>query len=51
MASEGARKQSMDHPEAPRCIRCGYPVPDRPHGCKGPCPHCGFLYPLGDCTD
>jgi hypothetical protein len=56
-----------DHPvppEAPRrdgrtptrparlaCQRCGFPVPDRAWGCKNPCPNCGVVYPLGDCSD
>ncbi len=33
------------------CVRCGHPVPERPLGCKWPCPNCGFLYPRGDCSD
>ena len=37
--------------EEPRCVRCGYPVPERPLGCRWPCPNCGFLYPQGDCSD
>lgn len=37
--------------EDPYCIRCGYPVPERPLGCKWPCDNCGFLYPQGTCSD
>lgn len=33
------------------CQRCGFPVPDRMWGCKNPCTNCGFIYPLGDCSD
>jgi hypothetical protein len=33
------------------CLRCGYAVPPMPWGCKNPCSNCGFLYPLGDCSD
>ena len=41
------------HPSGsePYCVRCGYPVPERPLGCRWPCPNCGFLYPRGDCSD
>src|SRR5437667_405526 len=35
----------------PRCMRCGAEVQPKPWGCKNPCPNCGFLYPLGDCSD
>jgi len=35
----------------PYCVRCGYPVPERPLGCRWPCANCGFLYPEGDCSD
>ena len=35
-----------------QCLRCEYPVPDRPLGCKGgQCANCGHPYPLGDCSD
>jgi predicted RNA-binding Zn-ribbon protein involved in translation (DUF1610 family) len=44
---DGAESVDAD----PSCVRCGYTVPDRPRGCKWPCPNCGFLYPLGDCSD
>jgi predicted RNA-binding Zn-ribbon protein involved in translation (DUF1610 family) len=37
--------------EEPRCVCCGHPVPERPLGCRWPCPNCGFLYPQGDCSD
>jgi glyoxylase-like metal-dependent hydrolase (beta-lactamase superfamily II) len=33
------------------CLKCGYPVKGRPWGCKNPCPNCGHVYPLGDCSD
>ena len=35
----------------PHCQRCNFPVPLRPVGCKNPCPNCGTIYPLGDCSD
>jgi predicted RNA-binding Zn-ribbon protein involved in translation (DUF1610 family) len=35
----------------PRCNRCGFEVPARMWGCKNPCPNCGTVYPLGDCSD
>lgn len=36
---------------APSCNRCGFVVYSRPWGCKNPCPNCGTVYPLGDCSD
>ena len=33
------------------CNRCGFEVPSRAFGCKNPCPNCGTIYPLGDCSD
>ena len=33
------------------CLKCGWPVRGKPWGCKNPCPHCGHVYPLGDCSD
>lgn len=33
------------------CLRCGAEVRPKPWGCKNPCPKCGFVYPLGDCSD
>ncbi|HLS47790.1 MAG TPA: hypothetical protein VK012_04680 [Gemmatimonadales bacterium] len=33
------------------CQRCGFRVVVRPWGCKNPCPNCGTVYPLGDCSD
>jgi glyoxylase-like metal-dependent hydrolase (beta-lactamase superfamily II) len=33
------------------CLRCGAEVSPRPWGCKNPCANCGFVYPLGDCSD
>ena len=37
--------------DRPACQRCGSPVASRPFGCKNPCPNCGTIYPLGDCSD
>jgi predicted Zn-ribbon and HTH transcriptional regulator len=36
---------------APGCQRCNFSVPARAMGCKNPCPNCGTVYPLGDCSD
>jgi hypothetical protein len=33
------------------CNRCNFPVSTRAVGCKNPCPNCGTIYPLGDCSD
>ena|GEM_PF-5770117 len=33
------------------CNRCGFEVRPRAWGCKNPCPNCGTVYPLGDCSD
>ncbi len=33
------------------CLRCGAEVRPKPWGCKNPCANCGFVYPLGDCSD
>jgi glyoxylase-like metal-dependent hydrolase (beta-lactamase superfamily II) len=33
------------------CLKCGAEVRPKPWGCKNPCPNCGFVYPLGDCSD
>jgi len=33
------------------CLRCGAEVRSKPWGCKNPCANCGFVYPLGDCSD
>ena len=33
------------------CLRCGAEVRPRPWGCRNPCANCGFIYPLGDCSD
>lgn len=33
------------------CLRCGAEVRPKPWGCRSPCPGCGFIYPLGDCSD
>lgn len=45
------REVSATVAEVPSCVRCGYPVLERPLGCRWPCPNCGFLYPRGDCSD
>lgn len=37
--------------QARTCQRCGAPVRPKPWGCKNPCPNCGTVYPLGDCSD
>jgi len=37
--------------QVPTCQRCGAEVRAKPWGCKNPCPNCGFVYPLGDCSD
>jgi hypothetical protein len=36
---------------SPTCLRCNFPVPARAMSCRNPCPNCGTLYPLGDCSD
>jgi len=51
-----ARRASAAHPPLgpaahPTCQRCNFPVQDRAAGCKNPCPNCGTIYPLGDCSD
>lgn len=36
------------------CLRCRGELPEgfvAACGYKNPCPHCGYLYPLGDCSD
>lgn len=33
------------------CLRCGAEVRPKPWGCRNPCGNCGFVYPLGDCSD
>ncbi len=48
---QGASNASIVPDEERHCVRCGYPVPELPLGCKWPCPNCGFLYPQGDCSD
>ena len=32
-------------------VAIGVEVPPKAWGCKNPCPNCGFMYPLGDCSD
>jgi len=53
-----APRQSLPHRRLtasarprPTCLRCGAEVRPKPWGCKSPCPNCGFIYPLGDCSD
>jgi len=38
-------------PSRSLCQRCGFEVSDLAYGCKNPCPNCGTVYPLGDCSD
>jgi glyoxylase-like metal-dependent hydrolase (beta-lactamase superfamily II) len=38
-------------PGVDACLRCGAEVRPKPWGCKNPCPNCGHVYPLGDCSD
>ena len=38
-------------PGVDACLKCGAEVQPKPWGCKNPCPNCGFVYPLGDCSD
>ena len=38
-------------PGVDACLKCGAEVRPKPWGCKNPCPNCGFVYPLGDCSD
>lgn len=33
------------------CLRCGAEVRPKPWGCRNPCPGCGVIHPLGDCSD
>lgn len=51
----GAEKQSNPFvklvPGINACLRCGAEVRTKPWGCKNPCANCGFVYPLGDCSD
>jgi len=44
-------RQAAGPPDRPTCQRCNFPVQDRAAGCKNPCPNCGTIYPLGDCSD
>jgi glyoxylase-like metal-dependent hydrolase (beta-lactamase superfamily II) len=51
----GAEKRSNPFarlvPGINACLRCGAEVRPKPWGCKNPCANCGFVYPLGDCSD
>ena len=38
-------------PAGNACLRCGAEVRAKARGCKNPCENCGFVYPLGDCSD
>ena len=51
--SDGATVASREAPTVASrtCNRCGFPVASRAFGCKNPCPNCGTVYPLGDCSD
>jgi NADH pyrophosphatase NudC (nudix superfamily) len=36
------------------CLKCGEDLPEgfvAACGLKNPCPNCGHMYPLGDCSD
>jgi hypothetical protein len=36
------------------CNKCSRTLPEgylAVCGIKNPCPHCGYLYPVGDCAD
>jgi hypothetical protein len=40
--------------EKPICLKCGEDLPEgfvAACGLKNPCPSCGHMYPLGDCSD
>jgi predicted RNA-binding Zn-ribbon protein involved in translation (DUF1610 family) len=50
MTAERTAPRPLD-PATPRCQRCNFPVSARATGCKSPCPNCGTVYPLGDCSD
>ncbi len=51
MTAPADHPRCLSLPVAPRCQRCDFPVPTRAMGCKNPCPNCGTVYPLGDCSD
>ncbi len=44
-------RQPAGPPARLDCNRCGFLVISRAWGCKNPCPNCGTVYPLGDCSD
>jgi hypothetical protein len=51
-ARHGPPARLTDRPSArPSCLRCNFEVSPTAFGCKNPCPNCGTLYPLGDCSD
>jgi predicted RNA-binding Zn-ribbon protein involved in translation (DUF1610 family) len=41
--AQGASGASFAMDEESHCLKCGHSVPERPLGCKWPCPNCGFL--------
>jgi glyoxylase-like metal-dependent hydrolase (beta-lactamase superfamily II) len=51
----GAEKRSNPFarlvPGVNACLRCGAEVRPKPWGCENPCANCGFVFPLGDCSD
>ena len=49
--SGGAANEQAARLTSLLCNRCGFEVPSRAWGCKNPCPNCGTVYPLGDCSD
>jgi predicted RNA-binding Zn-ribbon protein involved in translation (DUF1610 family) len=46
-----AERQQAAEPVHLFCVRCNFEVPDTARGCRNPCPNCGMLYSLGDCSD
>lgn len=51
----GAEKRSNPFvklvPGINACLKCGAEIRPKAWGCKNPCANCGFVYPLGDCSD
>jgi hypothetical protein len=46
-----ARPPEQIADEELRCMQCGAPVQNVACGRFTPCRSCGYLYPLGDCSD
>jgi hypothetical protein len=51
LATEPSARRPRGPAAPPSCNRCNFPVSSRALGCKNPCPNCGTIYPLGDCSD